>query len=701
MDGLVDQFIEKMDNFFGRILFAIERVLCLFISWMQQLFNVFTGVKPAIYNNKKEYLIDIFFGNKLVNGVYMGMAMIGIIMSFVFAIISVTRKGFDLDEKVRQSHGQILRSLMRSIFIIISLSVFMSISISFTDELMKSVNEVFNRAPTITQGENHIEYTDEQYAAMSRIFNTVGNYSLNPSYNNRYNLNTCYNDVRADIKYLADTGVFNYHYPTTVNGKPVNTWQSALQELAAAADYNTNQPVDVYNESIANALNHCIQIIKTDYNFSALKEFDRTTEYDEDSVSLDRVLFLCGTMGVGNDAAAKNDAYNESPDLMDNVRAPYYLGEKDIYDLDQVNEDFYISFSRMNYLLIYLVGGAIVVNMAIIIVNCIVRIFNLLFLYVIAPPVIAVSPLDDGGKLKQWLTAFIVQAFSVFATVISMRIFLIYVPIVMNPSFQLVDNNVVSMIGKLIMIWAGTVAIEKANGLLTGILADNAGWQSIMAGSTAQDVKGSSIGRLASSATNKIEGAAVGAVTAPVSFAADKAKGLATGVAKGAGRLAALPFRPLTGAVSNAVGRFSEGFNELENNASNSLIESSESKQKKQEASAKQQEKNELANERKEQKQFRNMVGSYIASQQANKQPPPPRNNNQNNANPAANQQNQQAQPNQQNQRNNQDQQAQPNQQNNNRNKPLNEKAQKLFGVDANGNPNNRRNNGNNNNNKK
>ena len=66
MDGLVDELIEKLDNFLGRILFMIERLVCLFISWLQQLFNVFTGVKRAQYNGKDEYLIDVFFGNSIV-----------------------------------------------------------------------------------------------------------------------------------------------------------------------------------------------------------------------------------------------------------------------------------------------------------------------------------------------------------------------------------------------------------------------------------------------------------------------------------------------------------------------------------------------------------------------------------------------------------------------------------------------------------
>ena len=164
-------------------------------------------------------------------------------------------------------------------------------------------------------------------------------------------------------------------------------------------------------------------------------------------------------MGLGDTAAAKNDKYNKNPSLFDDIRGPYYSGKKDIYSISQVNKDFDISVTKTNYLIVYIGAIVLIVNMAIIIVNCIVRLFNLLFLYLSAPPIIATSPLDDGAKFGQWVTAFVVQLFSVFGTVIAMRVFLIFVPIVMNPSFKITDNSIVNVVGKLIMIWAGCKAV--------------------------------------------------------------------------------------------------------------------------------------------------------------------------------------------------------------------------------------------------
>lgn len=518
MDWITEGIDYILYNFIYRIFYLIEIALCMGLSWLQQLMDVFTGSSYVTYDTKfgseQNYLINIFFSNGAVSGAYWGMAAIGVVLAFLFAVISMVRKMFDMDDKVKMSIGQILTNLLKSIFLIILLNAGMTVIITGTNVLMQSVNYVFDHSTEIANGEDHIDFTDEEYAAMARIFNTVGNYSLNPSYKNRYNINACYNDIRGDLKYLADQGVFDYYYETRdADNNVVPTWQSVLQNIANAADYNREAPVDVYNEGIANALYECMTLLKTDASLTALESYDRIEEYDSDSVEMGRILFIVGTMGNGVTAAAKNDAYNVHPSLTDPVRAPYYRGVKDIYDISQVNQDFDIALTKTNYIIVYIVGAALVFNMALILVSCVARIFNLMFLYLIAPPIFAVMPLDDGGKVKQWTTAFVVQAFSIFATVISMRIYLIFVPIVMDPGLHISDSVIIDMVGRLILIFAGVEAVTKANGILTGILADNAGWQSINAGDMSGYLKNSFVGQMGgrlSSAINHMPAKALG-----------------------------------------------------------------------------------------------------------------------------------------------------------------------------------------------
>jgi len=214
---------------------------------------------------------------------------------------------------------------------------------------------------------------------------------------------------------------------------------------------------------------------------------------------LDRMVFLMGTM-----RAARNTAYNREPSFMDALRGPYYFGEgKSIYNIDDVDSDFNIGFPT-DYILVFLAVFALITDLITILLNCVARIFNVLFLYIIAPPVIAAGPLDGGGKFKQWTTAFVVQSLSVFGTVIAMRLLMIYLPIVASPQLVLFeDRPLLNVLSKFMLIFGGFEAAKKSTSLLTGILADSAGWQAVQAGDMS-----SSAGKLTGAAAGVAKGAA-------------------------------------------------------------------------------------------------------------------------------------------------------------------------------------------------
>ena len=151
--------------------------------------------------------------------------------------------------------------------------------------------------------------------------------------------------------------------------------------------------------------------------------------------------------------------------------------------------------------------------------------FNMLFLYLIAPPIFATQPMDGGGKTKQWMTAFIVQAFSVFGTVIAMRLLLILLPIVTSSKLVLFENSMLNIMAKLVLMYGLFEVSKKATGLLTGILADSAGWQSVQAGDmsgSAGKLIGGTVGRAkalggaALGAAGKVGGKVAGVATKPL-----------------------------------------------------------------------------------------------------------------------------------------------------------------------------------------
>ena len=509
-DGLIDTVKGWIASFIEftlwRIFWFVEIIVVKFVGFVESIMEIFTGERTVKYNDSDKTLINIFFEHESVRGIYGGMALIGIVFCFVFAIISVIRRALDLKDKQQGvTMGMILTNLLKSILIISSMNLIMLVAIETTNKLVQQVSWTIQNGGNLAVGGDTITFTNEQYAAMGRIINTLGNYSLNPSYKSRYNLNACYNDIRVDLKYLGDQGVFNFHYleedPKT--GKTIQSWQSLMEKLATAYDYSSEVPLDSYNDGVINAVTDCMEILKKNPTMKVHKKYNRKEEAfsRKKKVPMDRILFLVGTMGIdSNNAAARNKEYNKNPSFFDNARLPFYYGEQgsDIYSYDDVRKVFDPSPFYTNYVLVWFSGLAILKEMLVLIVTCSVRIFNLLALYIAAPLAIATMPMDDGGKFKQWTTAFIVQLLTIVGMVIAMRLFLMFIPIIWSPALKTSDNPLLDCIIKMVIQYGAVLSVNKVNGIFTGILADNAGFQAITAGDVRQNVENGAAGKMLS-----------------------------------------------------------------------------------------------------------------------------------------------------------------------------------------------------------
>ncbi|MBR6381411.1 MAG: hypothetical protein IKS07_07050 [Lachnospiraceae bacterium] len=466
-----------LDNTIYRLFYYISIALCKIIYYLDTLYQAFTGQKQVMYDGDRIFLINVFFQNQTVTNAYWGMAIIGVVLSFAFAIIAVIRRMFDLRDKDQRSMGQILGSLGKTILTILSMNLIMVAVLNGTNLLMQQISYVFNNADSFDK-KSSIVYTDEQYATMGRCLNTLGNYALNDSSNSRYNVNACFNAMRADLDYLRRQGVFDFYYKTVdKDGNEIITWQSLLQSIANSASLTQDLKADVYYESVQKAMENAFKVIRTNTNLRPLSEYKRTMKSEDYQVSLDRYLFLMATL-----EGARNEVYNRNPSLTDPIRGPFYYGEKDIYSFDQVYEDFYISIAGFNYLILWAMSIALVWDLGVILFSCVARIFNMLLLYLIAPLVFAAEPLDDGAKRKQWTVAFLVQSLGIFGTVIAMRVLMLFIPVVISGNLVISENIIIDLFAKVILLLGGFEVVKKASGLITGILADSAGWQSIQAG---------------------------------------------------------------------------------------------------------------------------------------------------------------------------------------------------------------------------
>ncbi len=472
---MVDSIVDAIMDAIARLFFHVEALMAQFLDLLYEVFEKYAGIEPVRNKGTETYLIDIFFNNDIVTTLYWGMAVIGIALTFGFAMFSVIKKLFDsTGEKVKATNGQILLNVFKSILLILLMTALVSAVITSTGILMQQVDYLFDNAAEINNPST-IEFDDEDYATMFRVIDTIGNYSLNSSFNNRVNINSCFNSIRGDLYVLYRNRVFEYDYSVTAESKA--SWQYALRQIYLAADVTQDLPLDKYNEAVTKAITDVVNRIHTDSRFIPLSSYYRGYTMSIDGSVIGRTVLLASSFN-----AAKNNYYNEHASIDDSIRSPFYTKAKDIYNLDEVEEYFDIGFDSWDHIAAVFVIAILIMEFLKILINCVARIFNIILLYITAPGFISVLPLDDGGKLKQWCTAFVIQSLSIFGTVFAVRLLMVFLPIVLSSDLVIFEDTLKNIMAKEVIIMAVCMTAEKASGMISGILADNAGYQSIMAG---------------------------------------------------------------------------------------------------------------------------------------------------------------------------------------------------------------------------
>ncbi|MCD8082310.1 MAG: hypothetical protein LUE86_01990 [Clostridiales bacterium] len=222
---------------------------------------------------------------------------------------------------------------------------------------------------------------------------------------------------------------------------------------------------------------------------------------------------------------------NRSPSFTDDVRYPYFTGEKDYTDLSVVKQDFYPA----NFNFVAGIGSAILLLLVLTgaIMIFIRRLFDLLLLYVVSPLFASTIPLDEGQMFSKWRDLFVAKFFSGFGVIFSMRYYLMLIPLIAGSnltlySYDLPNAGTINTILKIFVIIGGAWAVYKSQSLILQILNYEAAESERQAGSF---ITGLVIGGASMAAT-----AAAGAATGGGSLALGGGGKLASQALSGAGQ---------------------------------------------------------------------------------------------------------------------------------------------------------------------
>ena len=462
LEGLLD----ILQGLLGWLLLLIFQLLLKIVEIVESFFNIFAGTQKVYYDREPVYLFDLFFSNNAVTKMFWGMAIIAVVMSFGFCIVAVARKVTDISGTTKHTLGQIMSNFIRSIVVILLLNLCIVAAINMTTVIFERINYTMEHSATLGGG-GETQYTDEEFATMVRILATMGNYAANPSAESRYNVNACFNAIRGEMTTLYKAGCFNYDFPLVQEGK--HTWQSALAQVAKAANLSEDLQLDTYYPSVQEAIILCFDQLKTNPNFkpqeSAVRKYTAAG-----GMNTAQMIFFAASMGAEENEQFRNGTIDDA------LRRSYLNGEKSIYYYDDVFWDF--SLTKINYVMGVIAAICCILFLGKVALLFIVRIFNLLMLYIVSPLFASSMVLDDGNRFQNWTQSFVMQLFSAYGGIVMMRVYMLIIPIIYNENFSFFDplqtRSMFNMYGQLAIVLAGAWAVSRGSEVLSGALSGNA-----------------------------------------------------------------------------------------------------------------------------------------------------------------------------------------------------------------------------------
>ncbi|MBP1586264.1 MAG: hypothetical protein ILP17_11290 [Lachnospiraceae bacterium] len=143
-------------------------------------------------------------------------------------------------------------------------------------------------------------------------------------------------------------------------------------------------------------------------------------------------------------------------------------------DLSAVEQNF--DYVHFDWIVCAVVTATMLLILLATIIQSIQRLLMLLILYIISPLFVGYMPIDEGKSFGKWRDTFVGYLISAFSPVITMRLYMMFLRIMLNDSL-VIPGNVSMTIVKVLFILGGSFAIFTSRNMLVKIINPSLGSQ--------------------------------------------------------------------------------------------------------------------------------------------------------------------------------------------------------------------------------
>lgn len=400
--------------------------------------------------------------------VFWSMMVFGVIICFVAIFVAIIKSHYNYDEKAAKGPMQYVYAGIKSIATMLSIPVIVVLGLFVSQAILRALDTI----TSVSSGQVEQMFDKNDLESVRTARSTAANAELTASDNE-------ITYIFYDIFGMA-SGI-KYGKKSTISELPTSPWHDERQLILVGSSNQTFSgalfKTAAYNANRVRTGQISLETGKEGgiYGLEDDGLFKKVTTDDQLANAID-MAFACNihlSESYLSNPAHQEVLYYKDGGARQWTSTRYFTNwlNKSAPAFSKFNVGavwYYYNLWDFNFIVGF---GALVVCFTLfvnIILGLITRIFMCLGLFLIAPPIIGIAPLDKGEAQKKWRENFMQQVLMAYGAIVGMNIFFIILPL-MNQIYFF-NIPVADYFMQTLVIIVGLITIKAFISTISGII---------------------------------------------------------------------------------------------------------------------------------------------------------------------------------------------------------------------------------------
>lgn len=545
--------VEVIKTSLYALLYAISCLLLMLLDFIQSIFRKLAGLDTYYYEGvsdgfEHEDILQRLLTTPEVLKAFGALIVVGIILLFIFTIIQFIRIEYTT-EGAKNSKGNIIKQSLKSLAMFVIIPLGSLVGIFLSNKILQILDNATKGSDATIGGQifkvcaydaNPIRAGESKYVQAGPIGNAIQSVRYLSKYDayNEAKIETDDFKITVD-KFKRSAKDLIYGLTTLVKLQVVPSGQTEKNYEGEDVDA---YKIFSYEQSISFSGDLTLTVVNIDPTAIAPEYLKGKTGLDL-AAAIDDLFSLSGKDVVKSKTdIGKIGSINSGDDLISIVSLSPLTRIREGSKINYTNiraVRYFYNMQDFSFVLLWVLAIFSIICLYKAAFGMVMRIYMCCVLFIISPPIIAMSPLDNGKALGNWKNQFIGQVLAGYGTVVGMNIFLTILPIIKkielfggNEGFWGMADNFFNGLTQAIFILVGCYMLKDISKTISGLIGAKDAMESgegmgkqVAAGAAKVGAIGLAVGGAAIGAGAKMASGIAGKISTKKSFAADKAAG--------------------------------------------------------------------------------------------------------------------------------------------------------------------------------